>query len=338
MSVPNHSGQTRSGRVPAAAPSSIVRRSLAIAVLLIALLLAGWPSLEPVAAASGATIDAVELNLRAEPSFDAAIIATMYGGEWVPIYDGPTAEGWYYVGYGDLAGWTYGEFLALDGGGEWSGDADLSAPVTDEAGWEQPGGVGAAAGSAWVAIDNVNVRAWAAPEADVVGEIWYGQPVEIVGGEVEGFVPIAYGDGQAWIWRDYLAIDGPPGPERWADVDRSSGVVTLFEGDAPVASYWGAMGFDQSESGFYATAIGTYYVYEKYQGLSWTTYGRAWVSHWIGFDSARWNGFHSYSMDASGLVIPGGDGPTGGCVALAPAAAEHVFWFLRVGSRVVIHW
>ena len=42
-------------------------------------------------------------------------------------------------------------------------------------------------------------------------------------------------------------------------------------------------------------------------------------------------------MDASGNVLPDGDGLTGGCVALAPAAADQLFAFVAVGTRVVVH-
>jgi len=42
-------------------------------------------------------------------------------------------------------------------------------------------------------------------------------------------------------------------------------------------------------------------------------------------------------MDTEGQIIPGGDGPTGGCVALAPGAADELFAFVSVGTRVEVH-
>jgi hypothetical protein len=126
-------------------------------------------------------------------------------------------------------------------------------------------------------------------------------------------------------------------PEHWVDVNRSNQLVTLYEGDKPIAAFPASLGFDSSDSGYYATAIGTYYIYNMYAGLNWTDWGQAWIRDWIGFDPERQNGFHSYSMDASGTVLPDGDGPTGGCVALAPAAADQLFAFVTVGTRVVVH-
>jgi hypothetical protein len=333
-------------RVGGMAPPGRVARRVAFAVLVVLVVLvvglAGGRGAEPVRANDGAVVAVDQLNLRAEPGTWAEVIVSIWGGEWLAVYAGPTADGWYQVGYGGLTGWVYGAHLTIGGAPGW-GEAAWSEPAPEP--WAPAGetvvassGVGAAVGGAWVAIDSVNVRAWAGLEADLLGELWYGEPVTVLGGEVNGFVPVAFGGGQAWVWRDYLSLDGPPGPERWVDVDRSSQLVTLYEGEAPVATYWGSMGFDQSADGFFSTALGTYYVYEKYEDLSWTDWGRAWVTDWVGFDPGRLNGFHSFSRDSSGALIPGGDGPTGGCIALAPAAADHLFAFVRIGSRVEVHW
>jgi hypothetical protein len=59
---------------------------------------------------------------------------------------------------------------------------------------------------------------------------------------------------------------------------------------------------------------------------------------WVGFDPHRRNGFHTWSMDERGAVLPDGAAPTGGCVALDPAAAEQLFAFVAVGTRVEVHW
>jgi hypothetical protein len=98
------------------------------------------------------------------------------------------------------------------------------------------------------------------------------------------------------------------------------------------------MGYDQSDAGYYATAIGTYYVYAKYAPLAWTDYGQAFIADWVAFDPDRNNGFHSWSMDGDGNVLPWGDGATGGCVALEPSAAAAVYDFAEIGMRVEVHW
>ena len=312
---------------------------IALCGLLVVVVAAGAGLAPPAARAqeTPAVIATDALNLRGEPGTWSGVMSRMWNGEPVTVIGGPTADGWYQVRYGDLVGWSYGGYLWINGAPGW-------APWEETAGaWQSPvaaplPAVGGPGGTAWVATDGLNVRAAPGETAGVVDVIRGGEPVTIVGGPVGGYVPIEHWTGQGWVASSLLGAAAPATPERWADINRSTQIVTLYEGSMPVASYWGAMGRDQSDDGFFATANGTYYVYEKYRDLSWTVWGNAWVRNWIAFDPARLNGFHSYSMDASGSVITDGDGPTGGCIALAPAASAHVFDFLPFGARVEVHW
>ena len=43
-------------------------------------------------------------------------------------------------------------------------------------------------------------------------------------------------------------------------------------------------------------------------------------------------------MDARGWVLPGGAGPTYGCIATAPADAAGIFNFVQIGTCVEIHY
>ena len=204
--------------------------------------------------------------------------------------------------------------------------------------------------SAAVAAPQLNLRAEPGMWAEVVDQLWQGERITVLAGPTpDDWYQVQAGDRTGWAYGGLLALDGATdgfgqgsaGPaesaERWVDVDRTAQMVTLYEGGVAVAAYWGAMGSDPSDDGFFATAVGTYRVYEKYWNLSWTDWGGAWVGDWVGFDPARLNGFHTYSMDIAGQVIPGGDGPTGGCVALEPTAADQLFAFVSVGTRVEVH-
>jgi hypothetical protein len=204
-----------------------------------------------------------------------------------------------------------------------------------------------AEGSATVTVSQLNLRAEPGTWAPVVGQAWQGESLALMSGPTaDGWYQVQAGDRTGWAFGELLALDGtggvwPAAPavfaERWVDVDRTTQTVTLYEGDVPVAAYWAAMGSDPSDDGFFATAVGTYYVYEKIGGLSWTDWGGAWVGAWVGFDPARLNGFHTYSMDPAGQILPDGAGPTGGCVALDPWAADHLFAFVDLGTRVEVH-
>jgi hypothetical protein len=208
-----------------------------------------------------------------------------------------------------------------------------------------------AEGGASVAAPQLNLRAEPGTWAPVVGQLWQGERLVLLNGPTpDDWYHVQAGDQTGWAYGGLLAVDGADPvlsqgglgvthtTERWVDVNRTSQTVTLYEGDVAVAAYWAAMGSDPTDDGFFATAVGTHYVYEKYGGLSWTDWGGAWVDDWVGFDPARLNGFHTYLMDIAGQVIPGGDNPTGGCVALAPTAADQLFAFVSVGTRIEVHY
>jgi uncharacterized protein YraI len=202
----------------------------------------------------------------------------------------------------------------------------------------------AAATTAEVATDVLNVRTDPGTWGDVIAQMTWGESVEVLDGPTDdGWYQVSYYGEIGWASGEYLSFggvgsSGSGSSERWIDVDRSSQQVTLYEGDNAVASYWAVLGYDDSDDGYYATAIGTYYVYDMWSDLSWTEYGQAYITNWVGFDPERANGFHSWSMDENGNVIDGGDGPTGGCVALEPWASAEVYNFSEVGMRVEVHW
>ncbi len=276
-----------------------------------------------VAAGTAATVTTDVLNLRVSPGPWAPVITQMRWGDRVDVYWGPSDDGWYEVHFGDQHGYAYGAYLQIDGANGWGGGT--------VGGWVEPY-------VAWVDTDQLNVRAWPDPNSGVRDWLYWGDAVTVTGMAVDGYLPIDHWGGRDWVWAGHLSFDGPPGPARWIDVDRSSGMVTLYEGDWAVASYWGAMGWDQSDDGFYATANGTYYVYAKEAALTWTDWGQVFIRDFVAFDPYRANGFHTYSLDWQGSVLPTGANPTGGCIALEPWAADQLFNFARLGTRVEIHW
>lgn len=301
-------------------------RVMILGALLCSLLAPHALSPRAAAASSEATIATDALNVRAEPWLGGEIVDQLVWGESVWIIDGPTEDNWFYVSYwGDRAGWVFGDYLSIGGVGGYVWEA----PSNGDAGLRI---------SAWVDTDALNVRNAASSDASALDLFSYGDAVTVVGYEVNGYIPISHWSGNAWVWAGYLRYDGAAGPERWIEVDRSSSRVNLFEGDIIVASFWGAMGRDQSDDGFYATANGTYYVFSKERGLTWTDWGQAYVRNWVGFDPTRHNGFHTYSLDENGDILENGADPTGGCVALEPWAAEYLFDFVRLGTRVEVHW
>lgn len=217
-----------------------------------------------------------------------------------------------------------------------------------------PSGHVAAASDAVIDTNILNLRDSPSTDGEIIGQMWQGEYVSVIDGPTgDGWYQVDYQGSVGWAYGSYLSIDGnggwaadagvggvssASGGERWIDFNRSSQTVTLYEGNTAVASYWGAVGWDGSSDGFFSTAIGTYYVYSKYAPVAWTDWGQTYIKYWVGFDAARSNGFHSYSLDASGNVLPNGAGATGGCIATDLGAASAIFDFAEIGTRVEVHW
>lgn len=135
-----------------------------------------------------------------------------------------------------------------------------------------------------------------------------------------------------------LPVEDAAGFKRWIDVDRSTGIVTLFEGQDAVATYQGKIGKDPSVDGFYSTAIGTFHVYSMNRELTETPFAAGvYLTDWVGFDPERSNGFHSPVRDEWGNLQPVQNPTTLGCVRLDADAAVAVFEFSSIGMRVEIH-
>lgn len=188
-----------------------------------------------------------------------------------------------------------------------------------------------------------------------------GAPVDVLFGPHEGLYEVRYYGTDGWIWAEYLSLDGAPAGsgnygggdsapvsysepsaassnEHWIDVNRSSGLVSLMIGNETYASFWGSLGYEATDYGFYATAIGTYYIYGFQHELHYTAYADNYISHWVAFDPERYNGFHSYTKDKYGDIVPSGAGRTAGCVALAPGDIDQLYDFATMNMRVEIHW
>ncbi len=202
---------------------------------------------------------------------------------------------------------------------------------------ERPAGL-----TAWTAVvtsDVLNIREAASDTSEILGSLFNGQRVMVVGERVNGFVPVAFGTGHAWMADAYLAPDdATAGGERWIEVDRGTAIVALHEGARVVATFQGTVGSDQSDDGYYATAPGTFHVYSMAKDLAWTPFADdGYITDWVGFDPERSNGFHSPIRDASGSEKPVQSPGTKGCVRLTAADAARVFAFSSLGMRVEIH-
>jgi hypothetical protein len=335
---------------------SIVGR--AATVLLLGLMLfAGLGIANPERSTAGqaGTINTNNVEVFEHPT-DLTVITYVSSGDRVDIFWGPEWE-MYEVRTSDgTVGWVWAEFLDLDG----SGEATYEEPAAEASSSSAADEANVWSWSAWAMVDadSLNVRNDASSSASVIDTYGPGEWIEVIGDDVNGFSPINYGGDVAWVASMYLSWDGTynyatvnsgggtgggssdtgnSGGEHWIDVNGGTGEVNLMIGNVSQATYWGSVGFDKSTDGFYSTANGTFYVYAMYEPLAYTKWADAYITNWVGFDSSRSNGFHSYSKDANGNVLPNGAGKTGGCVALSAGAIQAVYDFAYIGMRVEVH-
>jgi len=310
------------------------------------LLIAGLGVARPHAAFAGQTgtinTNGVEVF---EHLTDLTVIGSVQAGDVVDIFWGPESS-MYEIRSGDgTVGWVWAEFVDTDGGGSSSGGSSVSASssyadAADAWSW-----------SAWAMVDagSLNVRNDASSSAGVLDSYGAGEWIEVIGNDVNGFSPVNYYGDVAWVASQYLSWDGTSdaandssggsaaSEEQWIDINGATGEVNLMIGDSSIATYWGSVGFDTSSDGFYSTANGTFSVYAMYDPLAYTPWADAYITEWVGFDPSRFNGFHSYTKDANGAILPNGGGKTGGCVALPPGDSQAVYDFAYMGMRVEVH-
>jgi hypothetical protein len=129
-----------------------------------------------------------------------------------------------------------------------------------------------------------------------------------------------------------------PTEGRWIDVDVTNFVVRLMEGEALVQEIAPvAVGTDIDTGAYLSTQAGLFHVTAKDDRLVFDAPFNTYISHWVAFDPARDNGFHSFLKDATGNVVDASTGRvSNGCIRTADP--EAVYAFAEVGMPVLVHW
>jgi hypothetical protein len=130
----------------------------------------------------------------------------------------------------------------------------------------------------------------------------------------------------------------PPTGGRWIDVDVSNYVVRLMEDEgvireiAPVG-----VGVAIDTGAYISTQTGLFYIHSKNEALVYDAPFDTYISHWVGFDPDKDNGFHSFLKDAAGNVVDASTGRvSNGCIRTGEP--EAVFAYAEIGMPVWVHW
>jgi hypothetical protein len=135
-------------------------------------------------------------------------------------------------------------------------------------------------------------------------------------------------------------VEAPPGPPasgRWIEVDVTNLVVRLMDGQSVVREIAPVGVGVQVDTGAYlSTQTGLFHVNSKTADLVYDAPYDTYISHWVGFDAEKDNGFHSFLKDASGNVVDASTGRvSNGCIRTGEP--EAVFAFAEIGMPVWVH-
>ncbi|HWC30792.1 MAG TPA: L,D-transpeptidase [Dehalococcoidia bacterium] len=128
-----------------------------------------------------------------------------------------------------------------------------------------------------------------------------------------------------------------PTTGRWIDVDVTRFTVQLMEGTNVVRTIEPVAVGEQVDTGAYlSTQTGLFHVYVKTEPLAYDAPYDTYISHWVGFDPAKDNGFHSFLKDETGKVVDGSTGRiSNGCIRTGEA--EAIFALAEIGMPVYVH-
>jgi hypothetical protein len=88
---------------------------------------------------------------------------------------------------------------------------------------------------------------------------------------------------------------------------------------------------------YISTQTGLFEVHNKVEALVYDAPFDTYISHWVGFDAEKDNGFHSFLKDEHGNVVDASTGRvSNGCIRTGEPDA--VFAYAEIGMPVWVHW
>jgi hypothetical protein len=135
------------------------------------------------------------------------------------------------------------------------------------------------------------------------------------------------------------APNSPEAPTagRWIDVDVTRFEVQLMEGNKVLRTIGPVgVGVEVDTGNYESTQTGLFYIHTKTADLVYDAPYDTYLSHWIGYDLEKDNGFHSLLKDAVGNVVDPSTGRvSNGCIRVGEI--EAIFEFAEIGMPVLVH-
>ncbi len=129
-----------------------------------------------------------------------------------------------------------------------------------------------------------------------------------------------------------------PTSGRWIEVDVTNYVVRLMDGETVVREITPVgVGVAIDTGEYISTQTGLFEVHNKVEELVYDAPFDTYISHWVGFDPDKDNGFHSFLKDADGNVVDASTGRvSNGCIRTGEP--DVIFAYAEIGMPVWVHW
>lgn len=184
-----------------------------------------------VAPAAGPAVTTSDVNLRADPDGNAAVLATVPPGAAIEV-TGAASGGYLPVMVNGSVGWIAAEFVQAGATAAPPDQAITAEPAPDPAAAPAPAVTGSL-----VATSDANLRAEPFAEAAVIGSVPAGAGLAASGVAENGFTPVTYNGQFGWVGSELLASgDGaapaaaPTAPEAAATTRAGSLISWPFRG------------------------------------------------------------------------------------------------------------
>ena len=152
-------------------------------------------------------VTATSLNVRRDPSTESDVLGQLPYGTAVDVLD--TVEGWYRISYNGVPAYVSAQYVSLQ-----APSATTTTTTATTVATTIP-----AHSVVYVTANRLNVRSQPTVNSSILGELLYGETVEILG-SADGWHTIEFGGATGYISADYVSLTAP------ADVSTAATTTT----------------------------------------------------------------------------------------------------------------
>lgn len=152
------------------------------------------------------TVTADVLNVRMNPNTSSSPMGTLKYNTAVSILE--ISNGWYKINFNGTTGWVYGEYVSI---------SSNTAPAPDSS-----------KGKGVVTADALNFRSGAGTSYTVIGELFYGQVVDLLSID-NGWYKVSFNGKIGYVSADYIKVENN-GSDTPSSPSGPSAETYLFEG------------------------------------------------------------------------------------------------------------